>query len=40
MERKETRKEKGWRAKWYKAKVALGVAGTSPLQIKYVAFPV
>ena len=31
---KGTRKEKGFAAKWYKFKVALGVAGTTPLQMK------
>ncbi|CDZ97841.1 calcium-transporting atpase 3 [Phaffia rhodozyma] len=34
MERKETIKDKGWRAKWYKFKVIMGTAGTSKLQIK------
>jgi hypothetical protein len=34
MERKETVKASGWKAKWYKVKVAAGVAGTTPLQIK------
>jgi hypothetical protein len=34
MERQVKSKETGWRAKWHRVKVALGVAGTSPLQIK------
>lgn len=37
MQRKEKRSETGLAAKWYKFKVILGVAGTSPLQIKCVA---
>ncbi|KAL7412608.1 hypothetical protein BDY24DRAFT_392075 [Mrakia frigida] len=34
MERKEVIKITGFAAKWYKFKVILGVAGTTPLQIK------
>jgi hypothetical protein len=34
MERQVKTKETGWRKRWYRFKVALGVAGTSPLQIK------
>jgi Na+-exporting ATPase len=34
MERKETTNHKGWAAKWYKIKCAMGTAGTTPLQIK------
>jgi Na+-exporting ATPase len=34
IERKVENKEKGWRAKWYKVQVALGVKDTTPLQIK------
>ncbi len=36
MERQVQSKESGWRAKWHKVQVALGVRGTSPLQIKLV----
>jgi Na+-exporting ATPase len=31
---KAERKTKGWADRWYKAKVLLGVADTTPLQIK------
>jgi Na+-exporting ATPase len=34
LEKKEDSKEKGWRYKWYKVKVALGVEDTTPLQKK------
>jgi Na+-exporting ATPase len=34
MERKETTNHKGWAAKWYRIKCAMGTAGTTPLQIK------
>lgn len=34
MDRKEIIRETGWRAKWWKVKVAMGVAGTTPLQVK------
>jgi len=34
MERKETTKLKGFAEKWYKFKVIMGVAGTTPLQVK------
>lgn len=34
MERKEKIKETGWRARLYKVKVAMGIAGTTPLQVK------
>ena len=36
MNRKETNNKKGFAAKWHKTKVFLGVAETTPLQIKYV----
>jgi Na+-exporting ATPase len=36
LETKEASKETGWRYKWYKTKVALGIEGTTPLQAKYV----
>lgn len=39
IERKVKPTETGWKAKWYKVQVALGVKGTTPLQMKYV-FPV
>lgn len=38
MERKATVKEKGFAAKWYKIKCVMGVAGTTPLQVKSVLF--
>lgn len=34
MDREEKRKETGLSYYWYRTKVALGVAGTTPLQIK------
>jgi len=34
MERKEARKEKGWRYRLFKVKKAMGIADTTPLQIK------
>ena len=34
--KKAERTEKGFAAYWYKFKVLLGVADTTPLQIKYV----
>lgn len=34
IERKVKPKETGWKAKWYKIQVALGVKGTTPLQMK------
>jgi Na+-exporting ATPase len=36
MERKETTSHTGWAAKWYKLKVLMGLAGTTPLQMKSV----
>lgn len=36
IERKVKPTETGWKAKWYKIQVALGVKGTTPLQMKYV----
>lgn len=35
MDREEKRKETGMAYYWYRTKVALGVAGTTPLQIKW-----
>jgi magnesium-transporting ATPase (P-type) len=35
IERKVKPTETGWKAKWYKVQVALGVKGTTPLQMKY-----
>jgi len=36
LESKAVRKERGFQAFWYKTKVLLGVADTTPLQIKWV----
>lgn len=38
MDREEARKETGFAYYWYKFKVSLGVAGTTPLQMKFVPF--
>lgn len=34
MNRKETNNRTGWRRKWHKFKVFLGLAETTPLQVK------
>ena len=36
LEKKETVNLQGWRYRWYQVKSALGLADTTPLQIKFV----